>query len=155
MGHVLSHAVSRWSRSLGCCGFRDVFWVRRDFVFFQRFFFERTRPAASMRPPCLIYLSTSALSASTSPPEKVIVVNSVTVALTPAPTFQCISPFMRLADHLTTLRAWYKQAMSAWSVETRRAPSRHCKDARVYGHTATVMHDMSIAPPLPAQRVDY
>ena len=23
------------------------------------FFFERTRPAASMRPPCLIYLSTS------------------------------------------------------------------------------------------------
>ena len=40
------------------CG---VCWVRRDFVsFFCRFlFFERTRPAASMRPPCLIYLSTS------------------------------------------------------------------------------------------------
>ena len=35
--------------------------VRRDFfVFLSRFFsFERTRPAASMRPPCLIYLSTS------------------------------------------------------------------------------------------------
>ena len=34
--------------------------VRRDFVFFVRlFFFERTRPAASMRPPWLIYLSTS------------------------------------------------------------------------------------------------
>ena len=32
------------------------------FVFFVRFFsssFERTRPAASMRPPCLIYLSIS------------------------------------------------------------------------------------------------
>ena len=42
-----------------CCGFRGVFWVRRDFVFFRFFFFERTRPAASMRPPCLIYLSTS------------------------------------------------------------------------------------------------
>ena len=27
--------------------------------FFVFFFFERTRPAASMRPPCLIYLSTS------------------------------------------------------------------------------------------------
>ena len=33
------------------------------------------------------------------------------------------------------------QAMSAWSVKTRRAPSRHCRDARVYGHTTTAMHD--------------
>ena len=32
-------------------------------------------------------------------------------------------------------------AMSAWSVKTRRAPSRHRKDARVYGPTATAMHD--------------
>ena len=32
------------------------------FVFF--FFFERTRPAASMRPPCLIYLSTSNINSS-------------------------------------------------------------------------------------------
>ena len=58
------HAVSSWSRSPGCCGFRGVFWVRRFFsCFFFRFFFvfpfERTRPAASMWPPCLIYLSTS------------------------------------------------------------------------------------------------
>ena len=29
-------------------------------LFFGFFFFERTRPAASMRPPCLIYLSTGA-----------------------------------------------------------------------------------------------
>ena len=29
------------------------------FFFFDSFLFERTRPAASMRPPCLIYLSTS------------------------------------------------------------------------------------------------
>ena len=29
------------------------------FVFFSDFFFERTLPVASMRPPCLIYLSTS------------------------------------------------------------------------------------------------
>ena len=34
------------------------------------------------------------------------------------------------------------QAMSAWSVKTRRAPSRHCRDARVYGHTTTAMHDI-------------
>ena len=32
------------------------------------------------------------------------------------------------------------QAMPAWSVKSRRAPSRHCRDARVYGHTTTVMH---------------
>ena len=38
--------------ALGAAGFR-VFFVR----FF--FFFERTGPAASMRPPCLIYLSAS------------------------------------------------------------------------------------------------
>ena len=37
-----------------------VFWVRRDFVFFI-FFSERTRPLASMRPPCLIYVSASKL----------------------------------------------------------------------------------------------
>ena len=37
-----------------------MFWVRRDFVFFFLIFFlERTWPAASMRPACLIYLSTS------------------------------------------------------------------------------------------------
>ena len=51
-------AVAAW------CGFRGVFSVGRDFfVFFFRlfFFFERTRPAASMRPPYLIYLSTSDL----------------------------------------------------------------------------------------------
>ena len=32
-------------------------------------------------------------------------------------------------------------AMSAWSVKTRRAPFRYCRDARVYGHTTTAMHD--------------
>ena len=42
------------------------------------------------------------------------------------------------------------QAMSAWSVKTRRAPSRHCRDARVYGHTTTAMHDMSTLPPTPS-----
>ena len=37
-------------------------------------------------------------------------------------------------------------AMSAWSVKTRRAPSRHCRDARVYGHTTTAMHDNEYTP---------
>ena len=39
------------------------------------------------------------------------------------------------------------QAMSTWSVKTRRAPFRLCGDARVYGHTTTVIHDMSTRPP--------
>ena len=38
-------------------------------------------------------------------------------------------------------------AMSAWSVKTRCAPSRHFRDARVYGHTTTFMHDMSTPHP--------
>ena len=34
--------------------------------------------------------------------------------------------------------------------KTRRAPSRHCRDPRVYGHTTTAMHDMStLSPPHP------
>ena len=36
------------------------------------------------------------------------------------------------------------QAMSAWSEETRRAPSRHCRGARVYDYdrTTTAMHEI-------------
>ena len=41
------------------------------------------------------------------------------------------------------------QAMSAWLVKTRRAPSWHSRDARVYGHTTTVMHKLSTTPPPP------
>ena len=31
--------------------------------------------------------------------------------------------------HVSRRKAWRKQAMSAWSAKTRRAPSRHCRDA--------------------------
>ena len=34
-------------------------------------------------------------------------------------------------------------AMSAWWVKTRRAPSGHCRDARVYGYTTTAVHDVA------------
>ena len=51
----------------------------------------------------------------------------------------CSSPFMRLAEHLTALRAW--------SVNTLRAPSLHYKEARVDGHTTTAMHDLNEYPP--------
>ena len=32
-------------------------------------------------------------------------------------------------------------------MKTGHAPSRHCRDARVYGHTATAMHDDEYTPP--------
>ena len=38
-------------------------------------------------------------------------------------------------------------AMSAWSVKTRRAPSRHCRVVRVYGRMTTAMHDLRTPPP--------
>ena len=40
-----------------------------------------------------------------------------------------------------------EQAMSAWSVETRRALLRHCSRARAYDHATAAMHDMSTSPP--------
>ena len=43
------------------------------------------------------------------------------------------------------------QAMPVWLVKTRRAPSRHCGDAGVYGYTSTAMHDMGTPPPYPFQ----
>ena len=50
---------------------------------------------------------------------------------------------MRLGVYLTAFRAWCQQ----WSVKTRRTPSRHCRGARVYGHTTTVVHDIEYTPP--------
>ena len=57
----------------------------------------------------------------------------------------CSSPFMRLAERLTALRAWCKQCL----------PGRCSPDVlrpgivrmRVYGHATTAMHDMSTPPP--------
>ena len=57
---------------------------------------------------------------------------------------------MQLTLHATRLTAHgasrLVQAISAWSVKTLRAPSRHCRDARVYGHTTTAMHVTSTTP---------
>ena len=43
------------------------------------------------------------------------------------------------------------QAMSAWLVKTRRAPSRRSRNARFYGHTTTAIHKL-ITPPHPPPR---
>ena len=42
-------------------------------------------------------------------------------------------------------------AMYAWLVKTRHAPSRHCRDAGVYGHTTTAMQEYRVHPPLRTQ----
>ena len=47
------------------------------------------------------------------------------------------------------------QAISAWSVKIRRAPPRHCRDARIYGHTTTAIHDESTRHPIPCNIVAY
>ena len=44
------------------------------------------------------------------------------------------------------------QATSAWLVKTRRAPSRHCRGAKVNGHATTVMHKLSTRP-LPSRTI--
>ena len=38
--------------------------------------------------------------------------------------------------------------MPSRSVKARRAPSRHCRDARVYGHTTTAMHEIEYISPI-------
>ena len=38
-------------------------------------------------------------------------------------------------------------SVSAWLVKTRRAPSRHSRDVRVYGHRTAAMHKLSTPPP--------
>ena len=41
------------------------------------------------------------------------------------------------------------QTMFAWSVKNGCAPSRHCRGAKVYGHTTSAMHDNTYtSPPL-------
>ena len=53
---VVAVAGLVWIYSVVCFGCGGIFFV---FFFSVFFFFERTRPAASMRTPCIIYLSTS------------------------------------------------------------------------------------------------
>ena len=53
---------------------------------------------------------------------------------------------LRYSPNTSRFASRLVQAMPAWSVKPRRAPSRNCRDARVYGHTATAMHDIEYAP---------
>ena len=56
--------------------------------------------------------------------------------------------FTLYATRRTPHGAWrLVQAMSAWLVKARRAPSRQSRDGRVDGHTTTAMHKLSTPPP--------
>ena len=52
-------------------------------------------------------------------------------------------------DLLNTSRRFALGASNV-CLETRRAPSRHSRDARVYGHTTTAMHKLSALPNPPS-----
>ena len=47
------------------------------------------------------------------------------------------------------------QVMSAWSVKTRRTPPRHCRDAKIYGHTTTAVNGTTTPPPPPPLVVEW
>ena len=80
---------------------------------------------------------------------------------------QAVLGRMQLAPHATRRTrhgaSRLVQAMSAWSLKTRHAPSRHCRDARVYGHTTTALHEIEYIspieytppPPIPSERRDF
>ena len=77
-------------------------------------------------------------------------VNSLKPSSTRKSASQVVFSRMQLTLH-ATLRTTHGasrlvKAVSAWSVKTGRAPSRHCRDARVHGHTTTAMHDVEYTP---------
>ena len=55
--------------------------------------------------------------------------------------------FLPKTHYLASSRRFALGAVSLWSVKTRRAPSRRCRDAKVSGHTTTAMHHTIIPPP--------
>ena len=62
---------------------------------------------------------------------------------------------LRYSPNTSRFASRLVQAMPAWSVKTRRAPSRHCGDARVYDRSNRAMHDhegsLWLSPSLPRQ----
>ena len=63
----------------------------------------------------------------------------------PKPVLRAVLERMQFTLHATRRTphgAWrlVQAMMSAWLVKTRRAPSRHSRDAIIYGHSPTAMH---------------
>ena len=98
------------------------------------------------------YVGNSWLSLDMSTPEIILTVVDAVIRIQDTPPLNrflvgCSSPFMRLVQHLTALRkAWCKKCLPG-QPKTRSAPSRHCRDARVFGNTTTAMQDNEYTPP--------
>ena len=54
---------------------------------------------------------------------------------------------LQVAEIISSLVCINAPPRAVWSVKPRRASSRHCRDARFYGHTTTAMHDNEYTPP--------
>ena len=58
----------------------------------------------------------------------------------------CSSPFMRLAQHLTALRGWWKQSLPHRRKPDVLRPSIVECEGLLQGNTTTAMHDLSTHP---------
>ena len=59
---------------------------------------------------------------------------------------------MRLAQHLTALRAWCKQCLPGRGKPDVLRPGS-CSDERIYGHATTARHDIEYPLPVPQRRL--
>ena len=108
------------------------------------------------RGSCIIY--PTAISGSAHTGKQAKQVNAVvhmqeSTHNVPKSASQAVLSRMQLTLHATRRSphgaSCLAQAMLAWSVKTRHAPSRHCRDTRVYGQTTTAMHDNEYTSPSP------
>ena len=78
-------------------------------------------------------------------------INSSKLSSMCSPTSQAALGTIQLTLHATCQTphgaSRLVQAVSAWSVKTRRAPSRHCSGAKTYGSTSIAVHDVEYTPP--------
>ena len=91
--------------------------------------------------------STSLLLSTPSPPVNHIIEAVIHVRV----PSQAVLNRMQLTLHTTRPTphgaSRLVQATSGWLVKTRCARSQHFRDARVYGHTTTTVHDNGCNPP--------
>ena len=145
VGRVSSHAVSRWSRSLGCCGFRGMLWVRKIFFlcvcFFRCSYFLRTHTACCTYESvsCLIYLSTSAaVRTGCQYLISLSVYVSVSVRMCNIRRFYCLRELFEADFHKSGVYGNGRVWANAWDVFRRGAVSGWsrspgcCKFRRVF-----------------------
>ena len=99
------------------------------------------------RHPRASYIVTPLLPLEVATPENESIRSTLSSFCKKVRASQAVLSRMQLTLHATRRTRRLVLAMSAWSVKTERAPSRHCRDARVYGRTPTAMPDNGSPPP--------